>query len=165
MGFTAAADRGGFVGASSSSSSSRGDGGTTPSARDNTIHGVYGPHLVRRLELVLAHRAHAEGFVGCLRRAEAMAYVERDVGDHLRDAIHAAFDADGFLPVRSALSQEQIARYTELCDRTVASRIALRRSGASDFLALSSSMERPAMPRVMAEEVTILFFAFFKTSS
>jgi hypothetical protein len=95
MGFTAAADRGGFVGASSSSSSSRGDGGTTPSARDNTIHGVYGPHLVRRLELVLAHRAHAEGFVGCLRRAEAMAYVERDVGDHLRDAIHAAFDADG----------------------------------------------------------------------
>eukprot|EP01045_Picozoa_sp_COSAG04_P008237 COSAG04_NODE_452_length_14117_cov_2.295834_4_plen_139_part_00 len=34
----------------------------------------------------------------------------------------AAFDADGFLAVRSALSQEQIARYTELCDRTVASR-------------------------------------------
>jgi hypothetical protein len=47
----------------------------------------------------------------------------------------------------------------------VASRWALRRSGFSDFLALSSSMERPWIPRVMAVEVTILFFAFLRTSS
>ena len=49
--------------------------------------------------------------------------------------------------------------------RTVASRIALRLSGFSAFLALSSSMERPAMPRDMAVEVTILFLAFLSTSS
>jgi hypothetical protein len=30
---------------------------------------------------------------------------------------------------------------------------------------LSSSMERPWIPRVMAVEVTILFFAFLRTSS
>merc|ERR1712195_75580 len=56
-------------------------------------------------------------------------------------------------------------RFSSLAVRTVASRRALRRSGFSDFLALRSSMDRPAIPRDMAVEVTILFLAFLRTSS